>query len=213
MKKSIVVITLLSLAAFAFAMPPMPHQYGRPEGEYLKAELEAVLAETRGQSLGELTGERVEQLAGRLSIARQKDAYVARAQAMSFMSPGMGQFVTKEYGAGALFLGADLAVAAGTLVGAYFLLPEELQFKHLDYLNTSYSTIRNRWESQSFVDLLPTLAVLAGGGLVKGVLGGFSAKHAGNAARRNIEQGRVTFEPNLLLLPHGPMMMGMGLKY
>jgi hypothetical protein len=213
MKKSIIVLTLLSLAALAFAMPPMPHHYGRPEGEYLKAELEAVLAETRGQSLGELTGERVEQLAGRLSVARQKDAYVARAQAMSFMSPGLGQFATKEYGAGALFLGADLAVAAGTLVGAYFLLPEDLQFKQLDYLNSGYATIRDRWEAHSFVDLLPTVAVLAGGGLVKGVLGGLSAKHAGKVARRNIEQGQVTFEPNLLLLPHGPMMMGMGLRY
>ena len=213
MKKSIVVLTLLSLTAFAFAMPPMPHHYGRSGGEYLKAELQAVLAETSGQTLGELTGERVEQLAGRLSVARQKDAYVARAQAMSFMSPGLGELITKDYAAGALFLGADLAVAAGTLVGAYFLLPEELQFKHLDYFNSSYAAIRDRWEAQSFVDLLPTVAVLAGGGLVKGVLGGLSAKHAGKVARRNIEQGRVTFEPNLFLLPNGPVMMGMGLRY
>jgi hypothetical protein len=95
----------------------------------------------------------------------------------------------------------------------YFLLPEDLQFKNLDYLNSSFAAVRDRWEAHSFVDLLPTVAVLAGGGLVKGVLGGLSAKHAGKIARRNIEQGRVTFEPNLFLLPHGPMMMGMGLRY
>ena len=68
---------------------------------------------------------------------------------------------------GALFLAADILVAAGTLVGGYFLLPSELQFNNLDYFNTSHTEIKAAWkgavESATFMEALPTLGVMTGG--------------------------------------------------
>ena len=106
---------------------------------------------------------------------------------------------------------ADTAVAAGTLLGVYFLLPQDLRFNQLDYFNTSYSDIKNRWESHTFMDLLPAIGVMAGGGLVSGALRVLSAKRAGKAARRNIEEGNITFEPKVMLSSYGAAAVGLGI--
>ena len=208
---------MILVAAAAFARPSMgdsmgPHPFPQ-EHTYLRAELDSLFSTTQEEQLGALSLGELRELAGRLSVARQKDRFVARSKAMSFMAPGMGEFMNKDYGSGAALLAADLAVVAGTLAGAYFLLPEDLRFQQLDYLNTPWAAIRGRWESHTFMDYLPSMALLAGGGLVKGILGQFSSTHAGKLARRNIEQGKITFEPDLLLLPDGGMMMGMGWRY
>ena len=187
-----------------------PYPYPN-DANYLRAELEDLYGGTG--TLGALTPGELRELAGRLSVAVQKDRFVARSRAMSFMMPGTGEMLNKAYGSGAAFLTADVAVAVGTLVGAYLLLPEDLHFQHLDYFNTPWSTIRDRWEAHTFVEALPTLAVLAGGGLVQVILGGISSGHAGRLARRNIDQGKITFEPDLLLFPQGGMMMGMGWRW
>ena len=211
----------LLIGAFAvvsvgvFAGPVRLH--GRMHGKsddpaFLRQEIEAILAAGGGRSLGQLSVEEIHDLLGQLSVARQKDAFVQRSQGMSFMLPGMGQFVNRDPLSGSLFLTADLLVTAGTLVGAYYLLPAELQFSQLNYFTAPYSTIRTRWENQSFVDLLPTMGVLAGGWLVGGAIRYFSARHAGELARRNVADGTVTFEPDLLLLPLGPGSMGLGMK-
>ena len=215
MKTRIVSALLLVAAAAAFAGPPMgmgmgPHPFP-VEATYLRAELDNLYSGTG--TLGALTPGDLRDLAGRLSVAVQKDRFVARSKAMSLMMPGTGEMLNQSYGSGAAFLTADLAVAAGTIVGAYFLLPEDLRFQHLDYLNTPWSTIRDRWESHTFMEALPSLAVLAGGGLVKAILGGVSSRHAGKLAHRNIDQGKITFDPDLLLLPHGGMMMGLGWRW
>jgi hypothetical protein len=217
MKTRITVALLLAAAAAAFAVPPMGRMHHLPpfpvEQTYLRAELETLYAENGDLQPAELTLAELRELAGRLSVARQKDRFVARSRALSLMHPGMGEMLNKDYGSGAAFLAADLAVAAGTLVGAYYLLPENLRFQQLDYLNDSWTMIRTRWEGHSFVDYLPTMAVMAGGGLVKGVLGKISSAHAGKLARRNIEQGKVSFEPSLLPLPRGGMMLGLGWRF
>ena len=217
MKTPVIAVLMLAAAAAAFAFPPMGqghHPLPFPfENTYLRAELENLLAENGDLRPAELTLAELRELSGRLSVARQKDRFVARSKAMSFMAPGMGEMLNKAYGSGAAFLGADLAVAAGTLIGAYYLLPEKVQFQHLDYLNSSCADIRTKWESLSFVDALPSLAVLAGGGLVKGILGKVSSVHAGKLARRNIEQGKISFEPGLFVLPRGGMMMGLNWSF
>jgi hypothetical protein len=56
------------------------------------------------------------------------------------------------------------------------------------------------------------VAVLAGGGMLKALVGHLSAVNAGKAARRRIEAGAISFEPDLLLVPDG-MMMGFGWRY
>jgi hypothetical protein len=215
MKTRILAILLLSTAAAAFARPPMglgmsPHRLPI-EHDYLRAELDSLFG--MDGELGSLSYGELRELAGRLSVARQKDRFVARSKTMSLMMPGSGQFLNKEVGAGAAFLAADLAVVAGTLAGAYFLLPDNLRFQQLDYFHTPFNQIRDAWEGNTFTDYLPSMAMLAGGGLAKAILGQISSTHAGKLARRNIDAGTISFKPDLLVLPDGGMMMGLGWRY
>ena len=214
MKTPILVTLLLAGAAAAFAHPMGPGMYAHRlpiEHAYLSAELDSLFS-GEGE-LGTLSYAELRDLAGRLSVARQKDRFVARSKTMSFMMPGSGEFLNKDYGSGAAFLAADLAVVAGTVVGAYYLLPENLRFQQLDYFNTPFSTIENDWKGHTFMDYLPSMAVLAGGGVLKAILGHLSSSHAGKLAKRNIDSGKITFQPNLLASPGGGMMMGLGWRY
>jgi hypothetical protein len=181
------------------------------EHAYLRAELDSLLG-GEGE-LGALTYAQLREAAERLSVARQKDRFVARSKALSLMMPGSGQFLNKDYGSGAGFLAADLALLAGTLVGAYYLLPSDLRFDQLDYFHDPFDDIHDAWRDHSFTDYLPSLAVLAGGGVLKAILGQLSSAHAGRLARRNIDAGKIRFEPNLLAMPDGGMMMGLGWRY
>ena len=113
--------------------------------------------------------------------------------------PGIGQYMNKDPLNGTLFLVSNIAVITGTLIGAYYLLPDELKFDNLDYFNDSYSTINESWENQSFVDMLPTIGVMAAGFMVDGVIRFFSASHAEKLAQKNIAEGKIQFEPKLIL--------------
>jgi hypothetical protein len=185
------------------------------EAELLEQELEAVLAGEESTVLGDLTVGEAQELLGEISIAYQKAAYVSKSRAMSMMLPGLGQFMNDDPGMGALFLSLDVLTGVGTLLGAYFLLPGEVQFDQLNYFNDSFGTIEAAWKAQSFVDLLPSLGVMAGGGLVQVILRGVSSNHAAKLAERRITAGEVTFEPSLMIMPfaQGNMGFGMGMKY
>jgi hypothetical protein len=222
MKKWLVVFSILMLAAGAlFAGSPGHSRRGdhHPmmgrEAELLEEQLDAVLAGEENTVLGELTVGEAQDLLGEISIAYQKAAYVTKSRTMSLMMPGMGQFMNDDPGMGALFLSLDVLTGVGTLLGAYFLLPGELQFGQLNYFTEPYATIETAWKGQSFVDLLPSLGVLAGGGLVQAILRGVSGNHAANLAEQRISAGEITFEPKLAILPVGPgaMGFGMGMKY
>jgi hypothetical protein len=220
-KKWLVVLILIAVAATAFAAPRhgrhrlMPG-LGPAESAFLEAEFAGIVEKYADKSLGELTVAQSYDLLGEVSIAYQKAEFIQRSRVMSLIVPGLGQFFNEAPRAGALFLSADVLLSAGTLVGAYFLLPEELQFAHLNYLTASYDEIRTRWEAQSFVDLLPTMGVLAGGWVLQGILRVYASRNAAELARRNIAAGKVTFEPKvylLPLLPAGAMGLGMGMRY
>ena len=222
MKKWLVVLLIVTVAAGTlFAGSPRHprmkdhHPAWAMEGQLLEQQLEAVLAAEESSVLGELTVGEARDLLGEISIAYQKAAYVSKSRAASFMLPGMGQFMNADPGMGALFLSLDLLTGAGTLLGAYFLLPDELRFGQLNYFTETYRNIESEWKDQSFVDLLPTMGVLAGGGLVLAILRGVSGKHAAELAEARIESGEITFEPRLSILPGGPgaMGFGMGMEY
>jgi len=222
MKKWLVGLLIVTVAAGTlFAGSPGQSKMGdhhpmtEMEEELLQQQLEAVLAGEEDTVLGELTVGEAQDLLGEISIAYQKAAYVSKSRAMSFMLPGLGQFMNDDPGMGALFLSLDVLTGVGTVLGAYFLLPDELQFDQLNYFTESYSNIETEWKGQSFVDLLPSLGVLAGGGLVQVILRGVSSSHAANLAEQRIAAGEVTFEPKLTILPVGPRAMGfgMGMKY
>jgi hypothetical protein len=176
------------------------------------AEIATTLAEMSSTQVGTLTVGDIEGLAERLSIAAQKRHYVQRARAASFMMPGAGQFMTGDTTGGALFMLGNLAIVAGTLTIAYFLLPADLQFGSTNYFTDSFATIDSRWKSKSFMDYLPAIGTMAGGMILRGVLGKFSSMNAAELARRNIADGKVTFTPSFEFLGHG-FGMGIGMRW
>ena len=117
--------------------------------------------------------------------------------------PGFGQYLNDDPMGGTLFLVSNIAVITGTIIGAYYLLPDDLKFDSLDYLNDSSFTINERWENHSFVDLLPTMGTIAAGFVVNGVIRYISAAHAGKLAQKNIAEGKIQFEPKLMLPSFG----------
>jgi hypothetical protein len=198
---SIVFALALVLSAGAWAEAP-----AIPSSE---EELRALLQDVAGTQVGSLTVDDTIKLIARLSIERQKTRYVQKVSHASFMFPGAGQLMTGDTLGGSLFLAGDLVTWTGALVGAYFLLPSDLQFASLDYLNNPLQTIHDRWAGHSVVDYLPSVGVLAAGMLVKGLLGHFSSRIAADEARANIADGKVTFTPDFELLDHG---IGMGMR-
>jgi hypothetical protein len=218
MKKWLAVLMIVTVAAGTLIAESPRHSKMKDqctvwgvEGQLLEQQLEAVLAAEESSVLGELTVGEARDLLGEISIAYQKAAYVSKSRAASFILPGMGQFMNDDPGMGALFLSLDLVTGVGTLLGAYFLLPDELRFDQLNYFTESYGNIESAWKDHSFVDLLPSIGVLAGGGLVQAILRGVSSNHAAKLAEARIAAGQITFEPRLTILSGGPGAMGFGM--
>ena len=110
---------------------------------------------------------------------------------------------------GWLFVAWDLTVLVGTVVSAYFVLPANVQFGSLDYLNSPLSTIRTAWGTNSIGSYLPFLGVVAGGVILETVLRYVAADNAARTARKNIEEGKVTFQPTLDFMDGG---LGFGMQ-
>ncbi len=172
--------------------------------------LRDALAANRDTEIGSITLGQLERIVGRIWTARLRAAYIEHSRRASFRLPGMGQFMNGDPLSGSLFLSADVALTVGALVGAYFVLPADLRFDRLNYFTAPWATIEERWKSHSFVDGLPALGVLAGGAAVKLGLRFLSAAHAGRLARDNLDSGKVTLAP-WMLMGWGRRGFGMGM--
>ena len=215
MKRLLLFFGLAALAVVAaYAQPMMGGPLGRQPahfkllGEYGKAEREAFRAEFADKTIGDLNGSELVSWADRLSVARQKDAWLASSMRSSMMLPGKGQFMNGDSIGGGLFTAAHLATIAGTLVGWYMVLPADLKFDQLNYFTDSFCTIKTRWENRSFMDYLPSMGVMAGGMAVDMIWRIWSAQSALSLAKAGIDEGKVKFEPFV-----GPAAMGMMLRY
>jgi hypothetical protein len=204
-RASMVIAAIAAIAACAGAQQALS-----PTG--LQAALGGALQEMSASQLGTLTVGDLALLAARISIAEQQERYVQRARNASWRFPGIGQFMTGDSSGGSLFLAGGVTIFAGAVIGAYLLLPSNVQFASLDYLNDPLSTIRSRWEGNSIVDYLPSCGILLGGMILKQILGHFSAEEAAKRARQNIADGTVTFTPNLEFLGGRPGV-GMRMRY
>jgi hypothetical protein len=158
MRKALFLIVFLSLAMGAFAQNSGPMGFmghmGRKDATTadLEKEIDAILNQKSGVQLGVMTVGDWEDMAGRISIAVQKAQYIRQAKMASMMMPGAGQFMTGDALGGTLYILGDLAVAAGTLVGSYFLLPANVRLDSLDYLNTPRTTIKAVWDSNTVME-------------------------------------------------------------
>lgn len=208
MTRTVIVMVLsTALAAAAYAQEKVPEQFGFDQ------ELTAALQDMSGAQLGTLTVGDLEKLAGRVSVVVQKIQYVQKVRRASFLLPGAGQFMQGDTLGGTAFLAGNLAIVTGTLIGAYFLLPANVQFRDLDYFHAPLGSIRSAWESNSLVDYLPSIGFLAGGMILRAVLGHFSAENAESEARASIAEGKVTFTPNLDVFYRGGLGVGMRMGY
>ncbi len=201
MRKILFAAVLLSLSMGAFAIPGGPFGHmgsfmdkNDPITADLNKEIEAIFDQNSETRFGDMTVSDLEKITGQVSIAVQKSWYVRRAKMASKALPGAGQFMTGDPLGGSLFLLADAAVVTGTLIGAYRLLPSDVR------------SDPHSWRSNSFVDYLPSIGVVAGGTVAMMLLRWFSSTNAEAAARSNIESGKVSFQP--VLFPE----MGMGFR-
>lgn len=205
----ILILALVSVSLPAQTMKPKRAFNENEDGNYVGQALRLLMSENGDRNLSNLTGAEIRKALDVVSVARQQQAYVRRSELTSMLIPGAGQFMNHDAAAGALFLGGHLAVVAGTLVGAYFLLPSDLQFTSINYFTDSFDAINKAWMGHSFVQYLPSMAVAAGGMLLDHVIRHFAAENAGDLARQNIKDKKVTFQPEPFMVfpgPRGPKM-------
>jgi len=189
MKRFLILLTLMCIGITVLAAQPAN------KFPYVQNEIAAIEKEIGGNTIGSLTVADLGKIAGRISIAKQKEDFVRRSAVASMIVPGIGQFMNNDALAGSLFIGADVILLAGTLVGGYYLLPTNVQFNNLDYFNDSFTTIKDRWHSNNLVSYLPSIGVFAGGMILSMILRHFSVENAADLAAKNIADGKITFEP------------------
>ena len=200
MRKILLLCAALLCAVSAFAKP----RTFDPVAEAL-----AALASDRGASeLGSMTVADVERAVARLSVAMQQEAWIHGSAMASLALPGLGQFLNRAPLSGSLYLAGSAAVAAGTLTGAYFLLPPNL--RAANWFTTPIDDMETAFKSNSLVDYLPSLGVMAAGAVVDAVLRCVSASGAARLAERKVLDGTVSFEPVLIRSGTG---MGFGVRF
>jgi hypothetical protein len=175
----------------------------------LQQEVAAALEEYSAREVGALTVGDLEQIAARLSLARQKASFIPKSAMMSMAMPGMGQFANGSRAAGVLFAAGNVAIMAGSIAAAWLLLPVDVQPQSLFVVPVA--SIKPLVEGHTLLDYLPAAGAMAGGMLLDCVLRMASAGHAAGLARRNIEEGKVIFEPESGFMGHG-FMMGMRVR-
>jgi len=195
---------LAGIAVTATAAPTDPDLFGRnADLAELGGTVNQILAAEKDKSIANMTVGDVTAILDRISIAQQNYLWVKKSERASMALPGLGQYLNGDTLNGTLYLSGDLLLLTGTVLGAYFLLPGNLQFGTLNYFTDSYATIRSSWEGHSFVDYLPSLGVLLGGTILHGILRHVSSEAAGKLAIQRIRDGRITFEPEPMLVMPG----------
>ena len=208
------VILLLLLVPMALYASPEQHEYDwdLSEAEMLpyNEAIEEFFSDRESEAIGELTVGELRELGAQLSVVAQEEDYVRRARQSSHIMPGTGHFMIGEGGLGAAFTTGSIVVMAGTVVGAYMVLPDAVQFDELDYINDSFRDIGQAWRGESISSMLPAFGVLLAGGIVHGIIGEIVSNDAEKKARKQIDSGEKRFEAQPFIYPdaHGRLMLG-----
>ena len=199
MHRIAIVLVLAALVLPAMSAEEPGERSGDPmrveRADLALRELSSLLEAREGAALGELKVRDVRDLLAEASVRMQEIEFLTAVRQGSLWMPGAGHIKAGDSRRGAGYLAANIMVTAGTLVGAYFLLPSEVRFDELSYFGDSFQEIENAWKGQSFVDVLPSIGVMAGGFAVRALLGYFAAESAGRIAAAKIRDGEIRFEP------------------
>ena len=229
MKKTIAIV-LLVLMTGVFAFGQSEAEGRRDLGGAAEAEMDDAARARVGNMLRRFFGERgrdgigevqlgdIRALAARASVLEQQARYVNKARFLSLAMPGLGHFGVDKPLEGVLFVAADLAVMAGSIIGVHFTLPTSVRFEEagttgINYFTAPFGQIETAWKALSFEDLLPASGIMAAGGLVSGLLRMWAASDAAGAARENIRSGAVEFEPKPFMFLERRLGLGFGLRY
>jgi stage V sporulation protein SpoVS len=199
MRKPLLLGAALLCAVSAFPKPRTFH----PVAEAIAA----ITAERGTSELGTMTAADVEAAVARLSVAMQQEAWIRGSAMSSLALPGLGQFMNRDPLGGSLYLAGSAAVTVGTLVGAWFLLPADVQG---GWFTTPIGALEAAFASHTIVEYLPSLGVMAAGAVVDAVLRCLSATAGASLAERRVRDGTVGFEPVLISSGKG---MGLGVKF
>lgn len=177
-------------------------------GPYAKAELSAIKIEIGDKPFGELSIAQLNPYWERMSVAMSKDLYLEKTARMSFWMPGAGQFRNGDSAEGFGFMTLNLTVVAGTIASFYFLLPSDLRFDKLDYLNKPIKEINDAWNSHSINDYLPSVGAMLLGTIIDFGIRFWSSSSAYSGAKEAIDSGKAKLEPII-----GPGYLGMGMRF
>lgn len=192
MKRTMLLAALVLSTSTAFAFP-FP---GTDKGAgYLPAEIKALEAEYGTRSLADIKVSDLIPAARRLDVALQKDRYVMLSGGLSLAWPGAGQFLTGDWSGGTLQTGLHLGVVAGSLAWAHSLLPTDLRWGNLDYVNSKKDTLEAAWKSHAISEFFPAIGAVAVGGAIDLALRFWSSQDAQDRAKVRIDEGKVAFEP------------------
>ncbi len=225
MKKPLLLLMMMivGISVFADGFIMDINEYENDDYNTYIQEAAVILEGLDSRKIGEFTVDELKALSMDLSIPFQKIQYVRKSKIASAVFPGVGQYMNDDAIGGTLFMLSNIAVISGTLITAYFMLPDEVNFDNLDYENDSKAVIQTAWDNQSFNDLLPAMGVMAAGIVVNGVIRMISADHAGKLAQKNIAESKIKFEPKIMIpifnssygdcSNQGGFGLGMGMRF
>ena len=216
MKKFLLIAALVAVgSASAFAQPAWMENSGMAQwsdfslsGPYAKEALSTIKSELGDRDFGNLSIAQLSPYWTRLNLALSKDQYLEQTSKMSMIMPGAGQFKNGDTSKGIGFLSLHLATVAGTLTSFYFLLPADIRFDKLDYLDTSLKGIHDAWQAHSINDYLPSMGALLVGGILDIGIRLWASHDAYSGAKAVIESGKAELKPVL-----GPGYLGFGMSF
>lgn len=150
------------------------------------------------EPVSRLTVGRIAAAVDLISVAKQERAHVNRSAAYSWVAPGLGHYVNGETGAAIAFAATDVALAVTSAILIAQLLPPSVQSRNLNYLQSSYSDIEERWRSLTPAELIPATAVAMTSALLRLTVRHLAAGDARRASFEALRRGTIVFEPHPL---------------
>lgn len=166
-----------------------------------EAELDRFLAERGDQPLLELSANELRAVLDLRSTAIAERAHLDRAARLSWVAPGLGHAVSGAYGATILFGVTDGVILFGATAVAIALLPPAVQSRNLNYLQSSFTEIEDRWMALEPQELIPSVVTAVTGAMLSLTIRSLAARSARETAFEAMREGRVVFAPAPLGAP------------